>query len=266
MKQLRQQRNWSQPELADAIGIEQSYLSKLENDKSVPSPDMLNRILEAFDINIESLLEGMDEAEIRNHLRSIPLVNGHLQAQKEMAQRKRTNWTVASSLLCVLGLTTLTLGLTYQTYPMVSYDYGSEEIIPNGNNGETFESLQSYIDQEFAPEHAQMIRDVASDISIESAYEVLKQRYASLLSSEFRHSYNYLGNAFVERITEGQDLINLDAVGFTSGGTRTFELYNTRSEIRAEGQWMYVGGAFLLALGIFGFVVERKLYPKLLKA
>ena len=111
IKQLRQLRNWSQPELADAIGIEQSYLSKLENDKSAPSPDMLNRILEAFDIDVETLLEGMDETEIWNHLRSIPLVNGHLQAQKELTQRKRSSWVLGSSLLRVLGLTALGLGL-----------------------------------------------------------------------------------------------------------------------------------------------------------
>jgi len=37
IKQLRTERNMTQPQLAEAIGIEQSYLSKLENDKSVPS-------------------------------------------------------------------------------------------------------------------------------------------------------------------------------------------------------------------------------------
>jgi len=37
IKQLRTARNMTQPQLAEAIGIEQSYLSKLENDKSVPS-------------------------------------------------------------------------------------------------------------------------------------------------------------------------------------------------------------------------------------
>lgn len=122
----------------------------------------------------------MDETEIRNHLRSIPLVNGHLLAQKESAQRKRARWVIGSSLLCVLGITTMVLGIGTMGNPIVIYDYGSEEIVPNGDNG----------------------------------------------------------------------------------GTRTFELYNTRSEIRSEWQWINVSGAFLLALGIFGFVIERKLYPK----
>ena len=44
LRQLRQARDLTQPELADAIGIEQSYLSKLENDKYVPSADIFGRI------------------------------------------------------------------------------------------------------------------------------------------------------------------------------------------------------------------------------
>ncbi|WP_229381076.1 helix-turn-helix domain-containing protein [Shewanella psychropiezotolerans] len=37
LKQFRIDRGFSQPELAELAGIEQSYLSKLENDKSVLS-------------------------------------------------------------------------------------------------------------------------------------------------------------------------------------------------------------------------------------
>jgi len=40
IKQLRTEKNLTQPQLAEAIGIEQSYLSKLENDKSTPSADI----------------------------------------------------------------------------------------------------------------------------------------------------------------------------------------------------------------------------------
>ncbi len=266
LKQLRQERNWSQPELADAIGIEQSYLSKLENDKSVPSPDMLNRILEAFDIDLETLLEGMDETEIRNHLRSIPLVNTHLQAQKESAQHKRNRWVIASALLCVLGITTIALGIGYMGNPVVIYDYGSEEIVPNGEAGETFNSLESFLGHKMAPTLADLIsRNVNStEMSQQTtrAYSSLELQYSSLATPAFEFSYVYQGNSFIKKITDGQDLINLQATGETNGGTRTFELYNTRSEFNSELQGLYAGGAFLLALGIFGFITERRLFPK----
>ena len=48
IRQLRTDKNLTQPELAAAMGIEQSYLSKLENGKSLPSNDMLQRILDVF--------------------------------------------------------------------------------------------------------------------------------------------------------------------------------------------------------------------------
>ncbi len=34
LKELRNEKEWTQPEMAEAIGIEQSYWSKLENGKS----------------------------------------------------------------------------------------------------------------------------------------------------------------------------------------------------------------------------------------
>lgn len=37
LKRIRTEKNLTQPRFAEAIGIEQSYLSKLENDKSQPS-------------------------------------------------------------------------------------------------------------------------------------------------------------------------------------------------------------------------------------
>lgn len=45
LKQLRTERGLTQPQLAQAAGIEQSYLSKLENDKSVPSAEMFSTLL-----------------------------------------------------------------------------------------------------------------------------------------------------------------------------------------------------------------------------
>ena len=45
IKQLRTDKEMSQPDLAQLIGIEQSYLSKLENDKAFPSDEMFNQIL-----------------------------------------------------------------------------------------------------------------------------------------------------------------------------------------------------------------------------
>lgn len=268
LKELRRSRNWSQPELAEAIGIEQSYLSKLENDKSAPSPDMLERILGAFDIDIDTLLEGMDESEIRNQLRSIPRINGHLQAQKDAAQRVSRRWFIGSAITCVLGLSTIAISFSSMLRPSVIYDYTSDEIIPNGANNETFESLESFLRGEFSPIYEDLVAGELKGVefNMESAIEFdkLNYQYSSLNSNEFHYSYIYKGQNFIEEVSSEQDLVNLQAVGLTNGGTRTFELYNTRNdqtmEASAAGYW--VGGVFLLALGFFGFVLERRYYRK----
>ena len=57
IRQLRNDKNLTQPQLAESMGIEQSYLSKLENDKSMPSNDVLNRILDVFDIELGDLVK-----------------------------------------------------------------------------------------------------------------------------------------------------------------------------------------------------------------
>ncbi|MGB9107189.1 MAG: helix-turn-helix domain-containing protein [Telluria sp.] len=45
LKQLRTEKGLTQPQFAQVAGIEQSYLSKLENDKSVPSAEMFTTML-----------------------------------------------------------------------------------------------------------------------------------------------------------------------------------------------------------------------------
>ena len=53
VKQLRNNKKLSQPEFAQQVGIEQSYLSKLENDKSIPSNEIFRALLIALDLSID---------------------------------------------------------------------------------------------------------------------------------------------------------------------------------------------------------------------
>ena len=52
IKLLRTEQGLTQPELAERARIEQSYLSKLENDKGTPSFDIINRIAQALGLNL----------------------------------------------------------------------------------------------------------------------------------------------------------------------------------------------------------------------
>jgi len=53
------------------MGIEQSNLSKLDNDKSLPSSDVLNRILDVFELEIGGLVSDLSQGA-RNQLRQLP--------------------------------------------------------------------------------------------------------------------------------------------------------------------------------------------------
>ena len=52
---LRKQHNMTQSELAEKLGIEQSYLSLIENGKRKPHPELLQKIAAEFDMGIEEL-------------------------------------------------------------------------------------------------------------------------------------------------------------------------------------------------------------------
>jgi transcriptional regulator with XRE-family HTH domain len=65
LRTLRLARGLTQPALAEKAGIEQSYLSKLENGRSKPSEDVLSRLAQALDVKSEALTQNGDEAEER---------------------------------------------------------------------------------------------------------------------------------------------------------------------------------------------------------
>jgi len=56
MKRLRQERGWSQSELAGQIGGDGRQISRYENGHIVPSVEALTKIAEALDISTDFLL------------------------------------------------------------------------------------------------------------------------------------------------------------------------------------------------------------------
>ena len=102
LRQLRHDENLTQPELADAMGIEQSYVSKLENDKYVPSSDVFCRILDVFKLEVGDLVDDLDQG-VRNQLRQIPDVERHFSEQKQLMIGNRRRWVLISTILVAVG-------------------------------------------------------------------------------------------------------------------------------------------------------------------
>ncbi|NQY64150.1 MAG: helix-turn-helix transcriptional regulator [Alteromonadaceae bacterium] len=74
-KKLRNELGLSQPQLSELTGIEQSYLSKLENDKSVPSNEIFRSLLSAYKIDLNQFLSDFDLKRDRELLSQIPDVH-----------------------------------------------------------------------------------------------------------------------------------------------------------------------------------------------
>ena len=68
LRTLRLARGLTQPLLAEKAGIEQSYLSKLENGRSKPSEDVLVRLAQALEVKLETLQQDGDEMEERRRV------------------------------------------------------------------------------------------------------------------------------------------------------------------------------------------------------
>lgn len=56
IKQLRQERSWSQDELAHHAGIDGRQISRYENNRVTPSVDVVIKLARAFDVSVDHLL------------------------------------------------------------------------------------------------------------------------------------------------------------------------------------------------------------------
>lgn len=144
IRQLRTERNLTQPQLAEAIGIEQSYLSKLENDKSVPSADIFQAMLRAFALDTAGFLAGIDDHLVHRHLRQIPEVANHLNANAATRIHSIRNWLFGSAIACGLGLTAVVAGYRGLLFSDTQYGYYSQGVVLPGEPTDVYRKLATF--------------------------------------------------------------------------------------------------------------------------
>lgn len=57
VKELRKQNNLTQAKLAEMVSVDDKHISCIESGKNFPSPDLLERIASALDIEVKDLFE-----------------------------------------------------------------------------------------------------------------------------------------------------------------------------------------------------------------
>jgi len=233
VKQLRAERNLTQPQLAQAIGIEQSYLSKLENDKSVPSADIFQSILRAFSIDVGTFLEGVDDRIVHRDLKQVPEVANHLNTRITRKVHSIKIWLLASAIACTLGLTMVVAGYRGLLFSNTQYNYRSKGVVLPGEPVNIFDDHQGLLGEK---RRAKLITPEEAD----QLSEEFSRRYheAVLLLDEYR------GDAFVQDV---------------EGGKRLYDISREARIERPQNRWITLVGVLLTFGGILGFITEQRL-------
>jgi transcriptional regulator with XRE-family HTH domain len=235
VKQLRAERNLTQPQLAQAIGIEQSYLSKLENDKSVPSADIFQGILRAFSIDVATFLEGVDDKIVHRDLRQIPEVANHVSARASVKIHSIRAWLFSSAIACVLGLTLGFAGYRGLLYSNTQYNYVSQGVLSAGEPTNIFDD---HVHQQLL--QARFFAKLLTDAEYATQAEEFKRR----INQQVMLLDDYRGEAFLQKV---------------DGGQRLYKMAAQKLVERPQNRWLMFIGALLAFSGIIGFVVEQRL-------
>ena len=227
LRQLRKEKSLTQPELAEVMGIEQSYLSKLENGKSLPSNDMLQRILDAFDLEVSDLVDGLDQG-VRNQLRRIPLVGDYLNRQKQLLIGSRRRWLLISALLASFGAALIYAGNAHLFFPDVQYQYVSKGILRDGESKELFEHPAVALPQ---------------GVNREQRDRIMNAIYARL-DEDYVRTTDYRGTIYNVPV---------------DGGSRTYVIVDQRELDNPSNKAVVFIGVLLLTFGTVGIVLDRKL-------
>ena len=234
LKQLRTDKNLTQPQLAEAIGIEQSYLSKLENDKSIPSAEIFQAILKALAVDVGTLLDNIDKKFIHSQLRQIPEVNNYLHASLVCEIHHFKKWLFGSATACVFGLSLIVGGYMGFIFSNVHYAYYSEGVVTNNEPADIFD-------------HYHQIYTYQSRAGIISEIEESKL-IAEIESTRRRPEH-------LDQTTYQGEFFKRDV----AGGFRQFSLRKTDSIRRMENNLLMFVGTLLAFAGLFGFIVENRL-------
>ena len=220
-KDKRASMQLSQPQLAELIGIEQSYLSKLENDKSLPSNEVFRRLLTALNVPLPAFIAAFSARELQQ-LTAIADVELYLKQQNNQRQR-HAGWLVLSlSFVFALGAACFYAGFQALCFPERLYQYESRGVVLPGESAFVFTDWdQSY---SVFP---------STDKEMQQKKKEMYQRLAQLTEQ----SFEYLGQYYIRTV---------------DGGSRTFE-YKTPSRVSRTGNTV------LQLLGLFLMVFSAVL-------
>ena len=234
LKQLRAEKNWTQPQMAEAIGIEQSYLSKLENDKSVPSAEMFQAIVKALELDVQEFLKDIDRSVLSGPFKQIPEVANFISQAVTTKVHDTKKWLLGSSLVCMLGVALIAGAVLGVFFSREQHLYVSEGVILPNESDDIFDQFHRIIE----------LKQAANILNFEQAakakwdFEIIRLRRTEL---QLDHD---AGERFYQN---------------SEGGRRYFQR-TIVSKVNPIGnkilEWL---GAIFIFAGIAGFFIEWRL-------
>ena len=178
LKQIRTERGLTQPQFAEQLGIEQSYLSKLENDKSVPSADMFATIIAGVGIDAATFLKDIDKEVLATTLGHIPAVNQFNHREEAVQVHDHKRWLYGSALAWLLGFAMMLAANDGIFFSNKLYRYASPGVILAGEAENIFETQQEILNlrmmakvityEEFARQLADFKANRARPVTVET--------------------------------------------------------------------------------------------------
>ncbi|MCE9685885.1 helix-turn-helix domain-containing protein [Shewanella sp. AS16] len=228
IRELRVAKKLSQPELAEAIGIEQSYLSKLENDKSVPSNEIFRALLSALEISLHDFMEAISMNGNQQKLLQIADIEGWYKAKQRHRVHSQRVFLYICSIMIVLGVTVFYAGFSKKIFNETQFEYWSQGIVLEGEPDNVFDSWRRLLDGND--------RDIMRERGLEMERRKSLKR---ILLLQFK------GSEFTE---------------VSGSGKRLYSLEKEYQIPRAINSWLESIGVFFFGLGFVGFFLERKIY------
>lgn len=230
IRTLRNAKNMSQPEFAALVGIEQSYLSKLENDKSVPSNDIFRALLNALGLTVPELLNDTELASDKERLRQIPDVDNWISQRRQRRASTQRLFLYVSAVLITLASCCFYAGTTKQLFAETSYRYFSHGVILDDESDGIYQNWRDLLDRN--TENYRVLHETRR-------LEMEKRK-----SPEYHQTFDYMGESFT--LSEGK-------------GRRVFVFDGESAHPRRVNAVLQVVGVGLFVMGLLGFLLERRL-------
>ena len=230
LRSLRSTSGWTQPEFAQKLGIEQSYLSKLENDRSIPSVEIFDKLCTAYEITPDDMTKDLDKDYVRQKLMHIPIIANATTSKHEIAKGKRK----AAVIVCS----------TFILVAVLFFFIAHLELLSSNKQWEY---------RSFGVDFKHEINQCLKKQEQKDCYIKYTGEYQE--SSSHQDTYNRVSDSIITRTYKGEAFTQELDTGFRQYSARKLE--DQRS---TANNIFLIFAVFLMALGVLGLIVEARFY------